>query len=159
MWLITRDMWQVTYDTWHIGGPSQGVWRGGPMRGLGSSHVTCGPMRGLEKNCMGRGQTHRQTDRRTTRPIELLWAAKNGKKKKKFKKKIWSTWDFFFYQWEAWDLVMWPVGQWEASKNIEWRGQTHRQTNRQTDIATLWLNRPSGPIQWKSIIKLLMKKT
>ena len=26
---------------------------------------------------------------------------------------------------------------------------THIQTDRQTDIATLWLNRPSGPIQWK----------
>ena len=25
----------------------------------------------------------------------------------------------------------------------------NRQTNRQTDMATLWLNRPSGPIQWK----------
>ena len=25
------------------------------MKGLGSGHVTCGPMRGLEKNCMGRG--------------------------------------------------------------------------------------------------------
>ena len=35
------------------------------MRGLGSGHVICGPMRGLEKNCMGRGQTHRQTDRQT----------------------------------------------------------------------------------------------
>ena len=36
-----------------------------PMRGLGSGHVTCGPMRGLKKNCMGRGQTHRQTNRQT----------------------------------------------------------------------------------------------
>ena len=35
------------------------------MRGLGSGHVTCGPMRGLKKNCMGRGQTHRQTNRQT----------------------------------------------------------------------------------------------
>ena len=35
------------------------------MRGLGSGHVTCGPMRGLNKNCMGRGQTNRQTDRQT----------------------------------------------------------------------------------------------
>ena len=33
------------------------------MRGLGSGHVTCGPMRGLEKNCMGRGQTDTQTDK------------------------------------------------------------------------------------------------
>ena len=35
----------VTPPMW----PSQGVWRGGPMRGLGSGHVTCGPMRGLTK--------------------------------------------------------------------------------------------------------------
>ena len=39
-------------------GPSQWVWRGGPMRGLGSGHVTCGPMRGLEINFTGRGQTN-----------------------------------------------------------------------------------------------------
>ena len=38
---------------------------------------------------------------------------------------------FFFDQWEAWDLVMWPVGQWEASKKIAWGGDT--QTDRQTD--------------------------
>ena len=35
------------------------------MRGLGSGHVTCGPMRGVEINFTGRGQTiihiHRQT--------------------------------------------------------------------------------------------------
>ena len=41
------------------------------MRGLGSGHVTCGPMRGLEINFTGRGKTdmhaHRQTDRRTSR--------------------------------------------------------------------------------------------
>ena len=35
------------------------------MRGLGSGHVTCGPMRSLEKNCMGRGQTDTQTDKQT----------------------------------------------------------------------------------------------
>ena len=35
------------------------------MRGLGSGHVTCGPMRGLEKKFMGRGQTNRQTDKQT----------------------------------------------------------------------------------------------
>ena len=34
------------------------------MRGLGSGHVTCGPMRGLKK-CIGRGQTHKQTNRQT----------------------------------------------------------------------------------------------
>ena len=48
------------HDTLHIGGPSQGVRRRGPMRGLGSGHVTCGPMRGLEINFTGRG--HTQTD-------------------------------------------------------------------------------------------------
>ena len=32
------------------------------MRGLGSGHVTCGPMRGLEMNFTGRGQTDTQTD-------------------------------------------------------------------------------------------------
>ena len=40
------------------------------MRGLGSGHVTCGPMRGLEKNCMGRGQTHRQTHRQTNKQTD-----------------------------------------------------------------------------------------
>ena len=36
------------------------------MRGLGSGHVTCGPMRGLEKNCMGGNRhTDTQTDRQT----------------------------------------------------------------------------------------------
>ena len=29
---------------------------------------------------------------------------------------------------------------------------TNRQTDKQTDIATLWPNRPSGPIQWKSLL-------
>ena len=33
-----------------------------PMRGLGSGHVTCGPMRGLEKNCT---RWHRHTDTHT----------------------------------------------------------------------------------------------
>ena len=35
------------------------------MRGLESGHVTCGPMRGLEINFTGRGQTDRHTDRHT----------------------------------------------------------------------------------------------
>ena len=30
--------------------------------------------------------------------------------------------------------------------------QTDKQTNHQTDMATLWLNRPRGPIQWKSVM-------
>ena len=29
--------------------------------------------------------------------------------------------------------------------------QTNRQTNMLTDMVTLWLNRPSGPIQWKGL--------
>ena len=36
------------------------------MRGLGSGHVTCGPMRGLEKNCTRwHIHTHKQNDRQT----------------------------------------------------------------------------------------------
>ena len=36
-WHVTRDMWHVTCDMWHVTlrgphGPSQGVWRRGPMR-------------------------------------------------------------------------------------------------------------------------------
>ena len=45
------------------------------MRGLGSGHVTCGPMRGLEINFTGRGQTHRQTDGHRDYMTELAqWA-------------------------------------------------------------------------------------
>ena len=54
--------------------------------------------------------------------------------------------------------MTWPEGQWEASKTmgdcfapmgpplLPWdsMAQTHRQTDRQTDMAILWLNRPSG---------------
>ena len=36
------------------------------MRGLGSGHVTCGPMRGLEKKLHGEG-TDTQTDRQTNK--------------------------------------------------------------------------------------------
>ena len=35
------------------------------MRGLGSGHVTCGPMRGIKGNFTGRGQTDKRTDKRT----------------------------------------------------------------------------------------------
>ena len=38
------------------------------MRGLGSGHVTCGPMRGLEINFTGRGHIH--TDRQTDTPAD-----------------------------------------------------------------------------------------
>ena len=66
-------------------GPSQGVWRGGPMRSLGSGHVTCGE-----------------------------------------------------------DL------------SNHWKERSSSQgTDTQTDIATLWLNRPSGPIQSKSWILII----
>ena len=45
------------------------------MRGLGSGHVTCGPMRGMEKNCMGRGQTYVHTDGHCNSMTELArWA-------------------------------------------------------------------------------------
>ena len=37
---------------------------GGPMRGLGTDHVTSGPMRGLEKIAR-EGDTHIHTDRHT----------------------------------------------------------------------------------------------
>ena len=52
--------------------------------------------------------------------------------------------------WEACELIMLSQGQWYASKQLHWwRKQTH--THRQKDIATLRLNWPSGPIQWKKI--------
>ena len=35
------------------------------MKGRGSGHVTCGPMRGLKINFTGRGQTDKRTDERT----------------------------------------------------------------------------------------------
>ena len=45
------------------------------MRGLESGHVTCGPMKGLEKNCMGRGQTDKQIDGHRDSMTELAqWA-------------------------------------------------------------------------------------
>ena len=45
------------------------------MRGLGSGHVTCGPIRGLEKNCVGRGQTNKQTEKhRDSMTESAQWA-------------------------------------------------------------------------------------
>ena len=42
------------------------------------------------------------------------------------------------------------LGGCEEDLSNERKGLLHRgQTRMQTDIATLWLNRPSGPIQWK----------
>ena len=74
MWHVTHDTWHVTHDTWHVTcdtwhvtfrgprGPSQGVWKGGPMRGLGSGHVTCGEDLSNARRCLlHRGQTYRQT--------------------------------------------------------------------------------------------------
>ena len=47
-----------------------------------TNHVITGPMRGLEKNCMGRGQRQNtQTDSVTTRPTRPS-GEKNSKKKK-----------------------------------------------------------------------------
>ena len=40
-------------------------------------------------------------------------------------------------------LIMWPGGQWEALKKIALEGD-NKQTHRQTDIATLWKNRPKS---------------
>ena len=64
---------------WGCGGV--GVWRGGPMRGLGSGHVTCGLMIGLEINFTGRGQTDTQTDRQTNRRTHRLydWPGPEGR--------------------------------------------------------------------------------
>ena len=39
------------------------------------------------------------------------------------------------------ELIMWHEGQWEASKKL---AQRRRTTDPQTNMATLWLNRPSG---------------
>ena len=61
---------------------------GGTMRGLGSGHVTCGPMRGLEINFTGRGHTDRHTDRQThghvdsmTDPAQRTESVKMGRNK------------------------------------------------------------------------------
>ena len=75
-----------------------------PMRGLGSGHVTCGPMRGLKKNGkkinkkIGRVEYifFLSTNERPWIWSCDLWAnerpKKNGKKKeKKKKKKKWSS--------------------------------------------------------------------
>ena len=43
------------------------------------------------------------------------------------------------------ELIMWPEGHWEASKNITGKGDI-----RQIDIVTLWKNRP-GQILWKGV--------
>ena len=48
-----------------------------------------------------------------------------------------------------WSCDLWANESLE--KNCLGRGQTDRQTNKHTDIATLWLNRPSGPVQWKCV--------
>ena len=61
----------VTCDTGHVTlrglhGPSQGVRRGGPMRGLGSGHVTSGEDLSKARRCLlHRGQTQTPTDRQT----------------------------------------------------------------------------------------------
>ena len=48
---------------------------------------------------------------------------------------------------------MWrrPLQRKEWSSSQGTYKHTYIQTNIQMDIATLWLNQPSGPIQWKSI--------
>ena len=56
-------------------------------------------------------------------------------------------------QWEAWEVIMWPVLANVRPKKThgEW---TDTQTHGQTDIATLWLTRPRGPRQWKQAAPL-----
>ena len=64
----------------------------------------------------------------------MIWNQKQG----------WSTWG---EPMRGLELIMWSKGQWEALKKTESNGadrQTNRQTDRHLDIATLWLNRPSG---------------
>ena len=56
-------------------------------------------------------------------------------------------------QWEAWEVVMWPVlaneRPWKKPYGERTDRQTDTQMDRQTDIRTLWLTRPKGPSQWK----------
>ena len=48
------------------------------------------------------------------------------------------------------DLIMWPEGQWEASKKIAWKkGHTYTQTHRRTSL--LYERIGQGPILWKSL--------
>ena len=64
--------------------------------------------------------------------------------------KMLSAFNFFFLGRliRGWDLIMWTEGQWEASKKIAWEGDI-RQTNKHTDMSTLWPTRPRGPSWWK----------
>ena len=44
-----------------------------------------------------------------------------------------------------------------AFKTLHLKKSRPMRTHTQTDIATLWLNRPSGPIQWKVYILIFLK--
>ena len=51
------------------------MWRGGAMRGVGSGHMTCGPMRGLEINYAGRGRSYIPADgHRDSMTESVQWA-------------------------------------------------------------------------------------
>ena len=56
------------------------------------------------------------------------------------------------------DLVKWPVGQWEASKKIEWGGdtQTDTQTDKQTDGHR---NSMTESAQWADSVKRRFRQT
>ena len=75
-----------------------------PMRGLGSGHVTCGPMRGLKKNCMGRGQTHGYRDSMT----ELAQWADSVK----------IVWHWIIGNHNN-EKINWGVGKWLLYKKVE----------------------------------------
>ena len=51
------------------------------------------------------------------------------------------------------ELIMWSQGQWKAWKKTAPNG-TDRQTNKQTNMATQWLNRPSGADSVKIQLKI-----
>ena len=64
IWHMTHDTWHMTRDIWHVTCDPQGVWRGGPMRGLGSGHVTCGEDLSNARRCLlHRGHTNPQTNK------------------------------------------------------------------------------------------------
>ena len=48
------------------------------------------------------------------------------------------------------ERIIWPQGQWEAKKKLHFT-QWRRHTDIQTDMATLWLNRPNGANSLKKI--------
>ena len=64
--LIDKNGVQIAFLFW--GGVGGGLTNERPQ----TDHVIRGPMRGLEKNRIGRGQTHKQTDTLTLRLLDQL---------------------------------------------------------------------------------------